>query len=93
MADGIPWTYVAEAGTWLGLTSLVQTSVSLWMEQRYERDSLWRYYVYAIWYPAAYWMIGAFVIVWAVPKACWAMWAARRGRYATWKSPDRGVSA
>jgi len=93
VAHGIPWTYVAETGTWLGLTSLVQTSVALWIEQRYERDSLWRYYFYAIWYPAAYWMIGAFVVVWAVPKACWAMWAARRGRYATWKSPDRGVSA
>lgn len=93
LAHGLPWTYVAEAGTWLGLTSLIQSSVALWIEQRYERDALWRYYFYAIWYPAAYWAIGAFVMVWAVPKACWAMWMARSGRYATWSSPDRGVSA
>ncbi|MBX6353000.1 MAG: poly-beta-1,6 N-acetyl-D-glucosamine synthase [Thermoflavifilum sp.] len=87
----VPWNLVQTGGTCLGLMSLVQSATALCLEKRYESGPLARYYFYAIWYPAVYWMLGAMAVVMATPRAIVRTLRAP-GRYAVWSSPDRGVS-
>lgn len=75
------------SGVILGTTCLFQFAISLVIDGRYEPRSLARYYYWIIWYPMIYWAIHAAASVVAVPKAV----RKRRGRRATWVSPDRGV--
>lgn len=73
-------------GIVLGTTCMLQFSVSLWIDSRYE-DDLAKYYFWVIWYFLVYWMINISTSVVGFPKAVMK----KRGQRATWVSPDRGV--
>jgi len=72
-------------GSILALTCVIQFSVSMYVDNAYEKKFL-KYLFWVIWYPFIYWIISALAIVVAVPKAL----LRRRGAKAVWKSPDRG---
>jgi biofilm PGA synthesis N-glycosyltransferase PgaC len=72
-------------GSILALTCVVQFSVSMYVDNAYEKKFL-KYLFWVIWYPFLYWTISALAVVVAVPKAL----LRRRGSKAVWKSPDRG---
>jgi len=74
-------------GVILGLTCLLQFAVSLSIDSRYEKG-LGRCYYWMIWYPLAFWLISMLTSIAGLPKALFK----RRGRRATWVSPDRGVT-
>lgn len=74
------------SGVILGATCLIQFGISLAIDSRYE-PALSRFYYWMIWYPMIYWMIHSTATIVAVPKAV----AKKRGKRATWVSPDRGV--
>jgi biofilm PGA synthesis N-glycosyltransferase PgaC len=76
------------SGVILGVTCLLQFMVGLYIDSHYEKGILRNLY-WAIWYPAAYWMISSMATIVAIPKVI-----CRHGRvrYATWQSPERGVS-
>ena len=73
-------------GLWLIATCLVQFSLTMWMDARYERG-LWRYYYWIVWYPAFYWTLSAAAAAVAYPLIAFR----RSGIRARWVSPDRGV--
>ncbi|MCZ7564461.1 MAG: poly-beta-1,6-N-acetyl-D-glucosamine synthase [Burkholderiales bacterium] len=73
-------------GVVIGTTCLLQIGLSLFLDSHYDRG-LARQYYWMIWYPLAYWTLNVFTTVVAVPRAL--LW--RRGKRATWRSPDRGV--
>lgn len=76
------------AGVILGLTALVQFSVSLMIDRRYESDRrFFRNYFWVIWYPLAFWLLSMATTVAAVPRAL----LKRSGERARWISPDRGL--
>lgn len=75
-------------GVVLGVTCMLQFSIGLFLDSHYEKR-IARNLFWAIWYPAVYWMISSFATIVAVPKA---IYYHGRIRYATWKSPERGVS-
>ncbi|WP_251137495.1 hypothetical protein [Exiguobacterium sp. s150] len=70
----------------LVLISHIQLLISLWNDARY--DNVFRYYVWAAWYPVIYWMLNTFVVIAATPRA---IRSTVKGGYATWNSPDRGT--
>jgi biofilm PGA synthesis N-glycosyltransferase PgaC len=74
-------------GVVLGLTCLLQFAVSLTIDSRYE-GGLGRYYYWMIWYPLAFWLISLLSSIVGLPRAIFK----RRGRRATWVSPDRGIA-
>lgn len=74
-------------GVVLGMTCLLQFAVSLSIDARYEKG-LGRYYYWMIWYPLAFWVINLTTSIAGLPKAIFK----KRGRRATWISPDRGVA-
>ena len=43
--------------------------------------------IFVSWYPTVYWIINAAVVLVAFPKAL----KRKKGGYATWSSPDRGI--
>jgi poly-beta-1,6-N-acetyl-D-glucosamine synthase len=73
-------------GVLLGAVCLLQFAFSTWMDGRYDRG-LARMLFWMIWYPVAYWMIGAATTIVAYPRVI----ARRRGKRARWVSPDRGI--
>ncbi len=73
------------SGIFLGTTCLIQFTVSLMIDSRYEKN-LGRYIFPLIWYPLAYWLLNATTCVIAFPKAIFRS----KGR-AVWVSPDRGI--
>lgn len=73
-------------GLTLTLTYLAQALVSHLVESRYEHDIL-RTLFWMIWYPLAYWLIGTFTTIVAVPRALFR----KRKERTTWVSPDRGL--
>ena len=74
-------------GVVLGMTCLAQFLLSLFIDSRYEKDLL-KYYFWMVWYPLAYWIINVITTVIGVPKALFK----KKGKRATWKSPDRGYA-
>lgn len=74
-------------GIILATTCLLQFVVGLYLDSHYEKRIMRNLY-WAIWYPALYWMISSFATVVAIPKA---VYYRGKVRYATWKSPGRGV--
>ena len=74
-------------GIVLGIACMVQLLSSMWIDRHYDRDLL-RYFAWTIWYPLGFWLIGMLVTVVAVPKSL----LRRRGKRATWTSPDRGIN-
>ncbi|KQM69790.1 poly-beta-1,6-N-acetyl-D-glucosamine synthase [Xylophilus sp. Leaf220] len=77
--------FPAWRGTLLGLTCMLQMLVSLWIDRHYDR-SLLRYFLWTVWYPIAFWTITMVTTVLALPLVLMR----RRGKRATWTSPDRG---
>lgn len=70
----------------LVLISLVQLFIALVIDSNYNR--VLKYYFWAAWYPAIYWMVNTFVVMAAVPRA---ISSRLKGGYAVWNSPDRGM--
>jgi biofilm PGA synthesis N-glycosyltransferase PgaC len=86
-----PWLYVAgPIPTWfgaiLGTTCIVQFLFSILIDRRYE-DRIGRQFIWIIWYPLVYWILGMLTTVVGVPKALFK----RKGTRAVWDSPDRGI--
>jgi biofilm PGA synthesis N-glycosyltransferase PgaC len=73
-------------GVLLGTVCLFQFVFSTAMDARYDRG-LGRTLFWMIWYPVAYWVIGAATTVAAYPLVI----ARRKGARARWVSPDRGI--
>lgn len=73
-------------GSILALVCLMQFALSLLIDSRYDKKIL-RYLFWVVWYPFVYWMINAFAVVIAVPKAL----LKKKGTRAVWVSPDRGL--
>lgn len=69
----------------LVMLSYIQLFISLKKDSKY--DNIMKYYLWAAWYPALYWMINTFVVIAACPKA---IFSRIKGGYAVWTSPDRG---
>ena len=76
----------AFTGLVLAMVCLLQFTVSVLIDRRYEHD-LPRSLYWVIWYPFAYWLINLFTTLYSFPKV---MVLGRRKR-ARWKSPDRGI--
>lgn len=74
-------------GMVLALVCLMQFGASLIIDRRYE-TRIGRNYYWMIWYPMAYWLLSLLTTLTALPKAVLAV---RRGKRATWVSPDRGL--
>ena len=73
-------------GLVLGFACLLQFSVSILIESRYE-EKLGRVIFWTIWYPMFYWLIIVVTTVVGFPKAL----LKRRSARAVWISPDRGI--
>lgn len=69
----------------LTFLSLVQLLVSLWTDSKY--DNVFRYYLWAAWYPFIYWVLNAVIVMFAFLRA---IKSRLNGGYAVWTSPDRG---
>ena len=65
---------------------MLQFASSIVIDRRYETQ-VGRNYFWMIWYPMAYWLLSLFTTVAAVPKTL----LKKRGKRATWVSPDRGI--
>jgi biofilm PGA synthesis N-glycosyltransferase PgaC len=74
-------------GALLTLTYLIQASVSLLLDRRFEHGIL-RVIVWQAWYPLFFWMLQALTAVAGVPRAILRLMRTSTG---TWVSPDRGV--
>ncbi|MCH4825536.1 poly-beta-1,6-N-acetyl-D-glucosamine synthase [Planococcus halocryophilus] len=66
--------------------SLIQLFITLLIDSRYNPKL--KYYFWAAWYPALYWMINTAVVMAAIPRS---ISSRIKGGYATWNSPDRGI--
>jgi biofilm PGA synthesis N-glycosyltransferase PgaC len=75
-------------GLVLGLTCLLQFTISMLLDCRYDRK-LFQQFSWMIWYPLVYWTISMFTTIYAVPKVL----LRRRGLRAVWVSPDRGLQS
>lgn len=75
-------------GQYLSLLCLIQFVVGMTLDKRYD-EKLLKYYLWAIWYPTFYWYFNALVILRAIPKV---FFRKSTKKFATWDSPDRGIS-
>ncbi|WP_368565037.1 poly-beta-1,6-N-acetyl-D-glucosamine synthase [Pseudoxanthomonas sp. UTMC 1351] len=73
-------------GVILALVCMLQFASSFVIDRRYETQ-VGRNYFWMIWYPMAFWLLSLFTTVAAVPKTLFK----KRGKRATWVSPDRGI--
>lgn len=73
-------------GVILAMVCMLQFASSIIIDRRYETQ-VGRNYFWMIWYPMAYWLLSLFTTVVAVPKTLMK----KRGKRATWVSPDRGI--
>jgi biofilm PGA synthesis N-glycosyltransferase PgaC len=87
-ALAVPSILPGWTGVILGVMSLLQFSVGLYLDSHYEKG-IFRNMFWAIWYPALYWMISSIATIVAIPQA---LYYHGRVRYATWRSPERGMS-
>lgn len=76
-------------GTYLALIALIQLTISLIIDRKYEKLSL-KYIIWASWYPLFYWFINVFALLPAIPKA-FKILSKNKKQFATWQSPDRGL--
>lgn len=76
----------AFTGLLLGVVCLLQFSVSLIIERRYEKNLTGSLF-WIIWFPVVYWMLSLFTTLVAFTRV---MLKARNKR-ARWISPDRGI--
>ena len=82
----VPSLVPAVWGIVLATTCLVQFSVSLVIDSRYEKGMM-KYYAWTVWYFLVYWMLNMATAAVGLPKAM----IKAKGKRATWISPDRGV--
>ncbi|MBP5261425.1 MAG: poly-beta-1,6 N-acetyl-D-glucosamine synthase [Clostridiales bacterium] len=71
----------------LSFVCLFQFAVAIWLEAHYDKNilkSTWS----VIWYPLIYWYVNVFITLAALFKAILP-----KKKLATWKSPDRGITA
>ncbi|MFV1997882.1 MAG: poly-beta-1,6-N-acetyl-D-glucosamine synthase [Acidiferrobacterales bacterium] len=73
-------------GVILAVTCLVQFTVGLGLDSKYEKRGLMRYLFWAIWYPALYWVISAATTVAAILIGIKNISKSRTG---LWSSPGR----
>ena len=73
-------------GTVLALTYLLQSAVSVAVDERFEKG-IARSLFWIIWYPLVFWLLQTFTAVLGVPRAFMRSNSTR----GTWISPDRGV--
>ncbi|WP_445491042.1 poly-beta-1,6-N-acetyl-D-glucosamine synthase [Niallia sp. 03133] len=71
----------------LVMMSLIQLFIALKIDSKF--DHVKRYYLWAAWYPVIYWIVNTLVVIRAFPKA---VRSRLKGGYATWSSPDRGLT-
>lgn len=76
----------AFTGLILAVVCLLQFTVSLLIERRYEKNIAGSLF-WIIWFPVVYWMLSLFTTLVSFPKV---MLKRKRGR-ARWTSPDRGI--
>lgn len=74
------------SGAVIAFICLLQLSVSLAMDSRYE-PGLWHLLIWICWYPLFYWMLNSFATVAAAPTGLFR----DMNKAATWVSPDRGL--
>ena len=87
VVTGQPWLLLPHGwGVLLLVVCVLQFSVSLWMDQPYDRGLL-RIGFWMIWYPLAFWLITFAAALLALPRVL----LRRPGARARWVSPDRGV--
>lgn len=75
-------------GQYLSLLCLIQFFVAMLLDKQYDEKFL-RYYLWAIWYPTFYWYFNALVVLRAIIKV---IFKSRKKKFATWTSPDRGLT-
>lgn len=85
-SDGSGLALLKVGGLATFMAFLLQLSVSLYIDSRYE-GNLFRYFVSCIWYPYAFWLLNSLTLVHGFPKAVFR----DKNRKATWISPDRGI--
>lgn len=82
-------TYIQMPYIWkslfLSTVCLVQFAVAMTLDRKYD-PKLLKHSIVAIWYPFLYWYINALIVIKALPSLF-----TKRGKLATWKSPDRGI--
>lgn len=83
----VPTMIPGWTGVILASACLLQFTVGLFIDRRYERRGLLRHMFWAIWYPAIYWFLSAATTVVAVPKGM--LKRRKQERYARWVSPVR----
>jgi biofilm PGA synthesis N-glycosyltransferase PgaC len=82
----MPGPFPTWYGAMLGATCIVQFSISILIDRRYE-DKIGRQFFWIIWYPLAFWLLGMLTTVVGLPKA----FSKKIGTRAVWESPDRGI--
>jgi poly-beta-1,6-N-acetyl-D-glucosamine synthase len=82
----MPGPFPTWYGAMLGATCIVQFSISMLIDRRYE-EQIGRLFFWIIWYPLAFWLLGMLTTVVGVPKA----FSKKIGTRAVWESPDRGI--
>jgi len=83
----VPTMLPGWTGVILATMCLLQFTVGLIIDRRYERRGLIKHTFWAIWYPAGYWFLSAATTVVAVPKGMLAR--RKQARHARWISPKR----
>ena len=82
-------TYIQMPYIWkclfLSSVCLVQFAVAMLLDRKYD-PKLLRHAIVAIWYPFVYWYINALIVIKSLPSLF-----KRKGKLATWQSPDRGI--
>ncbi|MBS0856272.1 MULTISPECIES: poly-beta-1,6-N-acetyl-D-glucosamine synthase [unclassified Tatumella] len=74
-------------GLLLAVVCIIQFSVSLMIERRYESD-IFKSLFWVIWYPIAYWLLSFLTTLVSFPNVM----LSRKGKRARWESPDRGIA-
>ena len=74
-------------GALLTVTYMIQASVSLLLDRRFDREIM-RVIFWQAWYPLFFWLLQALTAVAGVPRAIFRL---TRHSTGTWVSPDRGV--
>lgn len=84
VGDYMPYLWKTQ---YLAFICLLQFVVALCLEKKYDKD-IFKYMIAAAWYPLCYWAVSGIVALMALPGTL----ASRKGKLATWKSPDRGIN-
>ena len=74
------------AGLFIAITSMIHLAVATWIDSRYDYQ-IWRNYLFAIWYPIAFWMLNMLTAAVAFPMALYR----KNKQRGLWSSPDRGL--